>query len=318
MLAMLAHGELARLAGPLLILAAFQSTKAAGYGPRRRSGLHARSDETRRIVSLWIAVLLGIVEGLTEYLPVSSTGHLILVSKVLGETSEGAKAFDIVIQLGAILAVVVHYRRLLSARLLGLLRRDVAAVRLATALAVAFVPAAVLGLLFHKLIKEHLFGPLPVAFALFAGGVLMIVVERMRAKRAVEGLIGLEHVTPGRALAIGLGQCFSLWPGSSRSMCTIVAGQATGLSTATAAEFSFLLALPTLGAATVYEGLKARHELESSIGGAQLWVGMIVSFLVAWGVIAVFIRYLQRRGLEPFGYYRILLSALVLWLSLKG
>jgi undecaprenyl-diphosphatase len=146
----------------------------------------------------------------------------------------------------------------------------------------------------------------------------MIVIERARKKRNVHGLVGLEHVTPGRALIIGLGQCFSLWPGSSRSMCTIVAGQATGLSTATAAEFSFLLALPTLGAATVYEGLKARTELAATVGGAQLWVGMLVSFFVAWGVIAVFIRYLQRRGLEPFGYYRIALSALVFWLALKG
>lgn len=274
--------------------------------------------EKRHILSLLVAILLGIVEGLTEYLPVSSTGHLILVSQLLGETSEGAKAFDIVIQLGAILAVVVHYHRLLGARLAGLFRRDVASIRLAAALAVAFAPAAVIGFLFHKLIKAHLFGPLPVAFALFAGGVLMIVVERVRARRAVQGLVGLEHVTPGRALIIGFGQCFSLWPGSSRSMCTIVAGQATGLSTATAAEFSFLLALPTLGAATVYEGLKARHELAASVGGPQLWVGMLVSFFVAWGVIAVFIRYLQRRGLEPFGYYRIALSALVLWLALKG
>ena len=278
-------------------------------------------------MSLLVAILLGIVEGLTEYLPVSSTGHLILVSQLLGETSEGAKAFDIVIQLGAILAVVVHYHRLLGARVAGLMRRDVASIRLAAALAVAFAPAAALGFLFHKLIKERLFGPLPVAFALFAGGVLMIVVERVRARRfgttggvsgKVHGLVGLEHVTPGRALIIGLGQCFSLWPGSSRSMCTIVAGQATGLSTGTAAEFSFLLALPTLGAATVYEGLKARHELAASVGGPQLWVGMLVSFFVAWAVIAVFIRYLQRRGLEPFGYYRIALSALVLWLALKG
>lgn len=269
-------------------------------------------------MSILIAILLGIVEGLTEYLPVSSTGHLILVSQVLGQTSEGAKAFDIVIQLGAILAVVVHYRRLLSARLVGLMRGDIAAVRLATALAVAFAPAAAVGFLLHKTIKDHLFGPLPVAFALFAGGVLMIAVERFRARQQITGLVGLEHVTPGRALIIGLGQCVSLWPGSSRSMCTIVAGQATGLSTSTAAEFSFLLALPTLGAATVYEGLKARDELSASVGGAPLWVGMLVSFFVAWGVIAVFIRYLQRRGLEPFGYYRIALSALVLWLALRG
>jgi len=266
-------------------------------------------------LSLLVAILLGIVEGLTEYLPVSSTGHLILVSQILGQTSEGAKAFDIVIQLGAILAVVVHYRRLLGARLAGLMRGDIEALRLAGALAVAFAPAAAIGFVLHKTIKEHLFGPLPVALALFAGGVLMIVVERTRAARNIQGLHGLQHVTPGRALIIGLGQCFSLWPGASRSMCTIVAGQATGLSTATAAEFSFLLALPTLGAATLYEGFKARHELASSVGGASIWVGMLVSFFVAWGVIAVFIRYLQRRGLEPFGYYRIVLAALVLWLA---
>lgn len=265
-------------------------------------------------MSIWVAILLGIVEGLTEYLPVSSTGHLILASQILGATSEGAKAFDIVIQLGAILAVVVHYRRLLGARMAGLLRADIEALRLAGALAVAFVPAAAVGFVLHQTIKEHLFGPVPVAIALFAGGVLMIAVERVRARRKIEGLHGLQHVTPGRALVIGLGQCFSLWPGASRSMCTIVAGQATGLSTATSAEFSFLLALPTLGAATLYEGLKARHELASSVGGAPVWAGLIVSFLVAWGVIAVFIRYLQRRGLEPFGYYRIVLAALVLWL----
>jgi undecaprenyl-diphosphatase len=265
-------------------------------------------------LSLLIAILLGIVEGLTEYLPVSSTGHLILVGQILGQTSEGAKAFDIVIQLGAILAVVVHYRRLLGARVVGLMRGDIEAVRLAGALAVAFAPAAAIGLVLHKMIKDHLFGPVPVAIALFVGGVLMIVVERVRASRKVEGLHGLQYVTPGRAFVIGIGQCFSLWPGASRSMCTILAGQATGLSTATAAEFSFLLALPTLGAATLYEGFKDRHELGSAVGGAQVWLGLIVSFFVAWGVIAVFIRYLQRRGLEPFGYYRIALAALVLWL----
>lgn len=265
-------------------------------------------------MSLLIAILLGIVEGLTEYLPVSSTGHLILVGQFLGQTSDGAKAFEIVIQLGAILAVVVHYRRLLGARLSGLLRGEVASVRLAWALAIGFAPAAGVGFVLHQRIKEHLFGPLPVAGALFVGGLVMIIVERLRARRKVEGLHGLQQVTPGRALVIGLGQCLSLWPGASRSMCTIVAGQATGLSTATAAEFSFLLALPTLGAATLFEGFKTRHELLASVGGASLWVGLTVSFFVAWGVIAVFIRYLQRRGLEPFGYYRIALAALVLWL----
>jgi undecaprenyl-diphosphatase len=264
-------------------------------------------------VSHIIAALLGLVEGLTEYLPVSSTGHLILVSYFLGSESEASKSFDIVIQLGAILAVVVHYRALLASRVRGFVTGEKDARGLALALLIGFLPAAVLGLLLRKTIKQHLFGPLPVAVALIVGGLVMIVIERMRAARGVEGEIGLEHVTPRRALAIGLGQCFSLWPGASRSMCTIVAAQMSGLHTSTAAEFSFLLALPTLGAATLYELVKARSELMTSLGPSQLVVGLVVSFVVAWAVIAGFIRYLRRRGLEVFGYYRILLAIVVLW-----
>jgi undecaprenyl-diphosphatase len=262
------------------------------------------------------AALLGVVEGLTEYLPVSSTGHLILVGHFLGSRGETAKAFDIVIQLGAILAVVVHYRALLSDRAVGLVKRDRASVDLAIALAVGFLPAAVTGLLLRKAIKRLLFGPLPVAVALLLGGIVMIVVERARSQRHATGLDGLEHVTPRRALLIGLGQCVSLWPGSSRSMCTILAGQLAGLSTSTAAEFSFLLALPTLGAATLYELWKGRHELLAPGIEAELAIGMAVSFVVAWAVIAGFIRYLRRRGLAPFGYYRIALGAVVLWLMM--
>jgi undecaprenyl-diphosphatase len=263
-----------------------------------------------------VAAVLGLVEGLTEYLPVSSTGHLILVSHVLGSEDEAAKAFDIVIQLGAILAVVVHYRALLWERCTGLTRRDPAAMNLAVALAVAFLPAAVAGFLFRTIIKKHLFGSGPVAIALLIGGIVMIVVERARRRRADPGLEGLEHVTPRRALMIGLGQCVSLFPGASRSMCTILAGQFTGLSTATSAEFSFLLALPTLGAATLYEFMKSRHELLAEGVGAELGIGLVVSFLVAWAVIAGFLRYLKTRGLEPFGYYRIALATAVIWLML--
>ncbi|MGO8996761.1 MAG: undecaprenyl-diphosphate phosphatase [Polyangiaceae bacterium] len=260
-----------------------------------------------------IAILLGIVEGLTEYLPVSSTGHLILAGKALGASGAGLDSFDVVIQLGAVLAVVVEYRVLLRERVAGLFSGRPESKSLFLALAIGFLPAAVFGLLFRKAIKAHLFGPVPVAAALVVGGVVMIVVERVRAQRKVTGLDGLENVTPARALIIGLGQCISMWPGSSRSMCTIVAGQLSGLSTATAAEFSFLLALPTLGAATLYEGFKARHELASGIGAPSIAIGLVVSFFVAWGVIAMFIRYLQRRGLEPFGYYRIVLGAVVFW-----
>jgi undecaprenyl-diphosphatase len=261
-----------------------------------------------------LAALLGFVEGLTEYLPVSSTGHLVLVSYFLGSEGEGSKSFDIVIQLGAILAVLLHYRALLSERVRGLLLGKREAIDLAVALAIAFIPAAVVGLALRKTIKHYLFGPLPVALALIAGGVVMIAVERVRASKNVAGNEGLEHVTPARAFAIGVGQCFSLWPGASRSMCTIVAGQLSGLSTSTAAEFSFLLALPTLGAATIYELYKGRGEIFSTVGGTQLLVGLVVSFLVAWLVIAAFIRYLRHRGLEVFGYYRIIVAALVLWL----
>jgi undecaprenyl-diphosphatase len=264
-------------------------------------------------VSYLIAALLGFVEGVTEYLPVSSTGHLILVGHFLGSEGEGSKSFDIVIQLGAIFAVLIHYRVLLAERVKGLVTGKRDAMNLFGALLVAFIPTAVAGLMFRKIIREHLFGPIPVALALIVGGVIMIVVERIRARRKIEGQSGLEYVTPARAFMIGVGQCFSLWPGTSRSMCTIVAGQLTGLSTATAAEFSFLLALPTLGAATLYELYKERHEIFASVGVSQLVVGMVVSFFVAWAVVASFLHYLRRRGLEPFGYYRIAVGLAVFW-----
>ncbi|MBX3187353.1 MAG: undecaprenyl-diphosphate phosphatase [Labilithrix sp.] len=275
-----------------------------------------------------IAALLGLVEGVTEYLPVSSTGHLILASHALGHTGDAVDSFDIVIQLGAILAVVVHYRRLLVERTAGLFRRERASLALLFALVLGFAPTAVVGLLLRKKIKALLFGPGPVAAALVVGGVVMIAVELVRAARAKRaastpgervpdpGLVGLEHVTPGRAFLIGLGQCVSMWPGSSRSMCTIVAGQLTGLSTATAAEFSFLLGLPTLGAATVYEAYKSREVL-GQIGGANVVIGLVVSFVVAWAVIAAFLAYLKKRGLVPFGVYRILLGAAVFLLLVR-
>jgi undecaprenyl-diphosphatase len=264
-----------------------------------------------------LAAILGIVEGITEYLPISSTGHLILASRLLGLKGEGADAFDVVIQLGAILAVVVHYRRLLLERTIGLASGKKESVSLLVALLLGFVPTAVAGLLLRKTIKALLFGPGPVAVALVAGGVLMMVVEIVRSKRETKGLTGLEHVTPLRAFIIGVGQCFSMWPGSSRSMCTIVAGQLSGLSTATAAEFSFLLGLPTLGAATVYEAYKSREAL-AGVGAFNVLIGLVVSFFVAWAVVAGFVAYLQKRGLLPFGVYRILLGALVFLVLVRG
>lgn len=261
------------------------------------------------------AVLLGVLEGLTEFLPVSSTGHLILLGAWLGHQSEAAKTLDIVIQLGAVLAVVVYFRERLSTTVRGMARRDPDSLRLALALAFAFLPAAVVGLLFHKAIKAYLFGPGPVAAALIAGGLLMIGVESVRRRRPDQGAPRVEDVTLQRALAIGFAQCFSLWPGASRSMTTIVGGQLSGLSTAAAAEFSFLLAIPTLGAATVFDLVKNGRALLDAPGGiVALMVGLAVSFAVALLVIAVFLRYLKRYGLAPFGWYRVALGALVLWL----
>lgn len=261
-------------------------------------------------MSLFEAILLGIVEGLTEYLPVSSTGHLVLVSHWLGHEAEASAAFDIVIQLGAILAVLVHYRALLAERAAGLLRRDEKSLRLLIALALGFLPAALTGLVFRKWIKAHLFGPLPIAGALIVGGIIMIIADRIMRDR--QGAVdALEDVTPRRALIIGFSQCLAMWPGASRSMCTILGGQVAGLSTRAAAEFSFLLGLPTLGAAALYEAYKSRDVLATG-GLLPIFVGLVVSFLVAWAVVAGFIRYLQKRGLAPFGVYRIALGIIVI------
>ncbi|HRI70482.1 MAG TPA: undecaprenyl-diphosphate phosphatase [Polyangium sp.] len=258
------------------------------------------------------ALLLGLIEGLTEFLPISSTGHLILLGTWLGHSDEASKTLDVVIQFGAILAVVVYYRERLGKLLHGIVKRDPEHLRLAFAVAIAFVPSAVVGLLLHKTIKQHLFGPKPVGAALIVGGIVMLIIEALRSKQDKPAEDKLEAVTWRRALAIGLAQCFSLWPGASRSMTTIVGGQMAGLSTSTAADFSFLLAIPTLGAATVYDLLKnGRALLESPTGASSLVIGTVVSFVVALAVIATFLRYLKRYGLAPFGVYRIVLGAVV-------
>jgi undecaprenyl-diphosphatase len=261
------------------------------------------------------ALLLGILEGLTEFLPVSSTGHLFLFGKLLGHDDEATKALDIVMQLGAVIAVVIFYRARLWSLLRGVLARDPASLRLLVALAFGFLPAAMVGLLFHKRIKASLMGVVPIAGALIVGGIVMVVVEWQRRRSGSEPIKDdLSAVTPRRALIIGFAQCFALWPGASRSMSTIVGGQISGLSTATAAEFSFLLAIPTLGAATVFDLVKHGHEILALSGGTMaLTVSMATSFVVALLVIAGFLEYLKRFGLAPFGWYRIAFGALVLF-----
>ncbi len=259
------------------------------------------------------ALLLGILEGLTEFLPVSSTGHLVLLGRGLGHEDAAAKSLSIVIQLGAVVAVIVYYRALLGDLLRGLLRREPAKIRLAVALGVAFVPAAAVGFLLGGRIKEHLLKPLPVAVAAILGGIVMIMSEViLRGSKAHEDE-GIYGVRLRQALAVGVSQCFALWPGMSRSMTTILGGQLVGLKTATAAEFSFLLSIPVLGAATVYDLIKSRDVLLSSSDAAvSLGVGLLSAFVVSLAVIAVFLRYLKRIGLIPFGVYRLVLGVVVI------
>ncbi len=274
----------------------------------------------------WIdVVLLGILEGLTEFLPVSSTGHLILLGERLGHHDDAAKTLEIVIQLGAVIAVILHYRARLGSLVSGILKRDAEAIRLALAVAIAFVPSAAVGLVLHKAIKRALFHDGPVAWALIVGGVAMIAADRWVRKRDVspsasttEATQPLRAVSLRQAATIGFAQCLSLWPGASRSMTSILGGQLAGLTTAEAAEFSFLLAIPTLGAATLYDLAKnGRALLASPSGPSLLVVGLLAAFAVAWLVIAAFLRYLRRYGLAPFGLYRIALGAIVLLVATR-
>ncbi|QPD05308.1 MAG: Undecaprenyl-diphosphatase [Candidatus Nitrospira kreftii] len=279
-----------------------------------------------------LAVILGVVEGLTEFLPVSSTGHLILVGHALGFTGDVAANAEIAIQLGAILAVIVFEREKI-ARLLSGAWQEQKVLRSATAsepaswaerikasmrnhpnlwfvigLGIAFLPAAALGLAAHGWIKSHLFTPQTVATTSILGGIIILVVE---ATKRTSQAMSLEQVSPIHAFWIGVAQCASLIPGMSRSGSTIIGGLLAGLDRKVATEYSFFLALPTIIAATLYETWKARGTFTEQ-DFLALALGMVISFLVAWAVIAAFLTYVQRHTLRAFAYYRIMLGVLVL------
>lgn len=250
------------------------------------------------------ALALGVVEGLTEFLPISSTGHLILFGEWIGYHNP---TFDIVIQLGAILAVVCMFWRDLYDRTRDALRGGPNLRTIATVL-IAFVPAAVLGVLVHKQIKALLFGSVPVAIALIVGGVLMIWLERRAHRSAVTRL---DDVTPRHALHIGIAQCLSLWPGFSRAAASIFGGLLSGLDRTTATIFSFYLAIPTMLGATVV-GLAGDHTLTS--GDMPVFtVGFVTAFATAWLVIRGLLSYIAKHDFTVFGYYRIALALVVLW-----
>ena len=255
----------------------------------------------------FVAIVLGLVEGLTEFLPISSTGHLILAGSLLGFDGARASTFEVVIQLGAILAIVVLYRD----RLLGLWPGRVAAgfagARGLGLLAVTSIPSLALGLVAHDFIKERLFTPSTVIWALAVGGVAIIAVERLYSEHRPGDL---DTLTWKQALAIGAFQCLALWPGMSRSAATIIGGVLVGLGRRGAIEYSFLAALPVMLAATTFDLYKAREIL----GAADLpffGVGFVVAFLSAIVAVRMFVRLVSTRTLVPFAYYRIALALLV-------
>lgn len=259
------------------------------------------------------AALLGLLEGATEFLPVSSTGHLIIAADLMNFTGERAKTFNIFIQLGAILAIVWHYRAKVThvARGLG---HDPAARRFVANLAIAFLPAAVLGLLFHKAIKAHLFNPISVAAALVLGGIVILWIEsRRRTPR-------IEHVDDMRwpdALKVGLAQSFALFPGVSRAGATIMGGLLTGLSRQAATEFSFFLAIPTMFAATLYDLYKSRDLIHAE-EALLLLTGLVCAFISALVVVKMFLAFVAHHSFKPFAWYRIVFGTLVLALGLSG
>ena len=253
------------------------------------------------------ALILGVVEGLTEFLPVSSTGHLILAGDLLDFNDERGKLFEIVIQSGAIMAVVWEYRLRFAGVLRGL-GRDPLANRLVLNLAVAFMPLAVLGLLFKKTIETHLFKPLPVALAFIVGAFFILWAERRKHTVRVESV---DDMRPMDALKMGLAQMAALIPGTSRSGATIIGGLFFGLSRKAAAEFSFFLAVPTLFAATVYSLYKKRELL--SFDDVGMWVvGFIAAFVSAFLCVRWLLRFISHHDFTPFAWYRIAFGIVVL------
>jgi len=262
---------------------------------------------------LWVALLLGVVEGLTEFLPVSSTGHLIVTGHLIGFEGRRAEVFEIFIQLGAILAVVWEYR----AKLVSETRHLGRALRVggfAWNLALAFLPAAALGLLVHDFISERLFRPLTVALALIVGGLLILVVEALPLAPRTRNV---DAVGPRQALGVGFAQCLALWPGFSRSAATILGGMVAGLDRRTATEFSFFLAIPTMFAATLYDLAKNFGHLAP---GDLSWLALsfVVSFLVAWASVRWLLRFVSTHTFRAFAWYRLAFGLLILLVLYRG
>lgn len=260
---------------------------------------------------------MGVVEGITEFLPVSSTGHLIIAGDLSGFKDlmgeEATAAFEIIIQLGAILAVVAAYPR----RFTGLLRfrdnKGLTGFRGLWLLAITSIPASIVALLARESIHEHLFNKTTVSIALIVGAVWILAVERFRPKTRIENVDG---ITWKEALAVGLFQCLSLWPGMSRSASTILGGMIVGIDRKAATEYSFFAAVPIMIAATLYEFYKSYSVFEAS-HLQILAIGFVVSFISAWVAVKTFIHFLGRHTLVPFAWYRLAIGGVVLWMALR-
>jgi undecaprenyl-diphosphatase len=289
-------------------------------------GAQQSAQSTPPALSLGQAVVLGIVEGVTEYLPVSSTGHLLLAERVMKigappsaseeekqRTKEASDAYTICIQAGAIIAVLGLYLRRVNQMVLGLLGKDPAGLRMVLNVAAGFLPAAVIGLLFNRVIKEYLFGPWPVVVAWLVGGLAILGVDWWRQRRGTQRGIAkqLEDLTWPGAFIIGVAQCLAMWPGTSRSLVTIVGGLIVGLSLPAAVEFSFLLGMVTLGAATTYDALKHGSVMLQTFDPLSLLVGLVFAFIAAVLSVKWMVGYLNRHGLAIFGYYRVALALVV-------
>jgi undecaprenyl-diphosphatase len=277
-------------------------------------------------IALWIkAAVMGVVEGLTEFLPISSTGHLILAASLLGLTGDKVKVFEIAIQTGAMLAVIWEYRERLARTVAGI-TRDPIAQRFALNLLIAFLPAVVFGLLLGKVIKAHLFHPVPVALAFAIGGVIILWVERRHhAKFGERDLEGRRHARVETvdelsmldALKIGLAQCAALIPGTSRSGATIIGAMIFGVSRKAATEFSFYLGIPTLIGAGAYSLVKERAAL-SAADLPMFAIGLVFAFFSALLCIRWLIRYVSTHDFKAFAWYRIVFGVVVLVSSYAG
>jgi len=263
------------------------------------------------------AAIMGVVEGLTEFLPISSTGHLILAGALLGFDDDKAKVFDIAIQTGAIFAVILVYWQKIRDTVLAL-PTDRQAQRFALNVLIAFLPAVILGLLFGKAIKAHLFTPVVVASTFIIGGFVILWAERRQQRNPTLARIHeVEQMTPLDALKVGLAQCLAMVPGTSRSGATIIGGMLFGLSRKAATDFSFYLAIPTLMGAGAYSLYKERALL--SLADVPLFaVGLIVSFLSAWLCIRWLLRYIATHSFAGFAYYRIVFGVVVLATAWTG